>query len=352
MLIARKNLRVGLDIGSHSIKLVEIDHTGKGMVLKNVGLIGLPPDAIVEGSIEAPEIIASRIRRLFKNLKVKQKNVASAVSGSSVIVKKISVSYKNEMDLENTIYNEAEQYIPFDVNEVRLDFEVLERSIDMRRGFENGQGTDETEHLEIMLVAAKKDMVKDYVNLIQNAGLNPGVLDVDSFALQNAFEMNLAEKGKADAVCALVNVGAEELGINVVHNGESLFTRGSGFGGAQITETIMSRLTISYEEAEKVKLGGIVAEKDPDVLGKIFVSTVSAWVQEIKRAIDFVAGNYPHKMISKLVVCGGSCRIPGFQHFLQRETGLQVEELNPFRNLKVNEKMLSLIHISEPTRPY
>jgi type IV pilus assembly protein PilM len=331
---------VGLDIGSHSIKLVEIDHTKKGMILKNVGLIGLPPDAIVEGSIKEPEIVASGIKSLFANLKVKQKNVAASVSGYSVIVKKISVPKKDDMDLETTIHSEAEQYIPFDINEVNLDFDVLMPPSDKKAEIEKDEEPEEPDHLDIMLVAAKKDIVNDYVGVLQNAGLNPGVLDVDSFALQNAFEVSLAEQEESEGACALINVGAEELGINVVHNGVSLFTRDSGFGGSQITEAIMSRLEIPYEEAEKVKLGGAVAEKDLPLLEEIFVSIVSEWVQEIKRALDFVTNTYPDETISKLVLSGGSCRIPGFQHYLQLETDVPVEQLNPFRNLKVNEKTI------------
>jgi type IV pilus assembly protein PilM len=337
---ARKNLLLGLDIGSHSIKLVEIDQTKKGMVLKNVGMIGLPPDAVVEGSIKEPEIVASGIKSLFANLKVKQKNVAASVSGYSVIVKKITVPKRDDQDLETTIHNEAEQYIPFDINEVNLDYDVLVPAADTNAVDENSKEPEQSDHLDIMLVAAKKDIVNDYVSLLQDAGLNPGVLDVDSFALQNAYEMSLSEEETEGGACALINVGAEELGINVVHNGVSLFTRDSGFGGSQITEAIMSRLEVPYEEAEKLKLGGGVSEKDMPVLEEIFVATVSEWVQEIKRALDFVTNTYPEETVSKLIVSGGSCRIPGFQRYLQLETEMAVEQLNPFRNLKVNEKMV------------
>ncbi len=346
MMAARKNVVVGLDIGSHSIKLVEIAYTRKGIELKNAGLIGLPPDAIVEGSIKNPEIISSSIKRLFTNLKIKQKNVAASISGYSVIIKKISVAKKDEMELESTIYNEAEQYIPFDINEVHLDFDILVPSNDTRVEGERGEAEEESDHLEVMLVAAKRDLVNAYKNLIKNAGLNPGVLDVDSFALQNAIEMSVTEEERDKGTCVLINVGAEELGINMVDNGIPLFTRDSGFGGGQITKAIMSTLKIPYEEAENIKLGGVVAEKQLALLEKIFVSTVSEWVQEIKRAIDFLAGTYPYKTISKLIVSGGSCRIPGFQRHLQNETGVRVEQFNPFRNLKVNEKKIDMEYLN------
>jgi type IV pilus assembly protein PilM len=325
---------------------VEIDYARKAIELKNAGLICLPPDAIVEGSLKGQEIIASSIKSLFNNLKIKQKNIAACVSGYSVIMKKVSVARKDEMDLEAAIYNEAEQYVPFDVNEVNLDFDILVPSTDTRGRNQTGGSEEESDHLEIMLVAAKKDIVNIYINLLKKADLNPVVLDVDSFALQNAFEMSIGEEERYKGSCVLVNVGAEKLGINMVENGIPLFTRVSGFGGTQITKAIMSRLKIPYEEAEKIKLGGVVAEKYPAVLEKIFVSTVSEWVEEIKRAIDFLAGTYPYKTISKLILSGGSSRIPGFQRHLQNETGLPAEQLNPFRNLKVNEKKIDIEYLN------
>jgi type IV pilus assembly protein PilM len=344
MAIARKNQLVGLDIGSHSIKLVEIDNTKKGLVLKNVGQIGLPPDAIVEGSVKEPEIVISALKSLFANLKVKNRNIATAVSGYSVIVKKIAVPKKNETDLESTIHDEAEQYIPFDINDVNLDFDILASGSNLgdgeRPGKNEDENTDEQGHMEVMLVAAKKDIIEDYVNLLNSAGLSPAVIDVDSFAFQNAFEMNMGDEKDSGGTYALINVGAEELGINAVSKGVSLFTRDSGFGGFQITQAIMSKFKVPYEEAEKIKLGGAGTDKDPVVLEEIFTSVVSGWVHEIKRALDFVVNTYPEETISKLIVSGGACRIPGFQQYLQQEAEVPVEEFNPFRNLKVNEKAI------------
>lgn len=341
MAIARKNQLVGLDIGSHSIKVVEIDHTKKGMGLKNIGLIGLPPDAIVEGSIKEPEIVASGIKSLFDNLKIRNKNVAASISGYSVIVKKISVPKKEKADLEKTIHHEAEQYIPFDINQVNLDFDILTAETGDETGEgDGGAGFEGSGRMDVMLVAAKKDVIEDYVNLVRRAGLNPGVLDVDSFALQNAFELSLGDEGQPGGICAIINIGAEELGINALSNGVSLFTRDSGFGGSQITDAIVSRLKVPYDEAERMKLGGEVSEKDRKVLEEIFTSVVSEWVQEIKRALDFVTSTYPDETISKLFVSGGACRIPGFQRYLQHETEVPVEEFNPFRTLTFNEKVM------------
>jgi type IV pilus assembly protein PilM len=336
MAIPKKNQLIGLDIGSHSIKLVEIEDGKKGRVLKNFGVIGLPPDAIAEGSIKEMEIISSAIKNLVTNLKVKKKSVATSISGFSVIVKKITVSSKEESELEATIQEEAEQYIPFDINEVNLDFDVLSGGAEPAEGGEEEGEKEESGQMEIMLVAAKKDIIDDYVSLLQVAGLDPVVLDEDAFALQNAFEMSTAEP---EGCYALVNVGAEELGINAIKNGVSLFARDSSYGGSQITEAIMSQFNLSFEDAEKMKLGGTkIGAKEKGPLEEIFTSVVSDWVQEIKRALDFVASTYAEETIGKIVVSGGSCRIPGFQKYLNLETDIPVEELDPFAALIIDEK--------------
>jgi type IV pilus assembly protein PilM len=344
MTIAKKNHLVGLDIGSHSIKLVEIEDTKKGKLLKNFGIIGLPQEAIVEGSIKEIEIVSSSIKTLYKNLKVKNKNVVTSISGYSVIVKKISIPKRDEAELDTSIQDEAEQYIPFDINDVNLDYEVLTAP-----GTSEKRGEDESEKgdkglMDVMLVAAKKDVVEDYVSLLQLTGLSPAILDVDAFALQNAFELST---GNISGCYAIVNVGAEELGINAIKDGISIFTRDSSYGGYQINEAIMSRFDVPYEEAEKIKLGGGKLEtKERGMLEEVFTSVISGWVNEIKRALDFLATTYPDQAIEKIYISGGSCRIPGFQKYLEMETDISVEEMNPFANLQVSEKVFDPKYLS------
>ena len=177
MPIPKKNQLIGLDIGSHSIKVVEINSSKKGMILKNFGVIGLPEESVSEGTIKEMEIVSAAIKTLFKNLKIKNKNIATSISGYSVIVKKISIDKRDEAELEKTIQDEAEQYIPFDINDVNLDYEIL----NLREAEASGRGGDEDEDgssglMDVMLVAAKKDIVDDYVGLLHLTGLNPGTL--------------------------------------------------------------------------------------------------------------------------------------------------------------------------------
>jgi type IV pilus assembly protein PilM len=273
MPVLKKNQLVGLDIGSHSIKLVEINDSKKGMILKNFGIIGLPKDAIVEGTIKEMEVVASAIKSLYKNLNVKNKNVATSISGFSVIVKKINIAKRDESELDSTIHEEAEQYIPFDISDVNLDYEILKgREETQGEGSEEGSAKKIPDLMDVMLVAAKKDIIEDYESLIHLAGLNPVIMDVDAFALQNAFEMS---RDDVSGCYAIINVGAEELGINAVKNGVSIFTRDSSYGGLQITEAIMTKFNVSFEDAEKIKLGGIKVDKEKAALEEIFTSMVT-----------------------------------------------------------------------------
>lgn len=347
MPVPKKNQLIGLDIGSHSIKLVEIDDSKKGLILKNFGIIGLPKDAIVEGSIKEMGVAASAIKTLIKNLNVKNKNVAISISGFSVIVKKITISKREESELESSIQEEAEQYIPFDISDVNLDYEILTMPEEETTGEQEEEASAKKASdtmMDVMLVAAKKDIIEDYESLIQLAGLNPMIMDVDAFALQNAYEIS---SGDSSGCYAIINVGAEELGINAIKDGVSMFTRDSSYGGSQITDAIMTKFNVSFEEAEKIKLGGTkIDDKEKGALEEIFTTMISGWVQEIKRALDFLSTTYPDETIEKILVSGGAYRVPGFLKYLEMETEIPIEELNPFANLQINEKIFDPRYLS------
>ena len=328
----KKNQLVGVDIGSYAIKVVEIELNKKGRFLKNFGIIGLPRHAIREGDIVEQEAVAEALKKLFKNLKIRNQNVAVALSGYPVMAKRISLPNSKREEIEATIHNQAEQYIPFDINDVNLDFDIL----DKEETLSEGEDENEEKSLDVMLVAAKKDVINAYVNLLVAADLNPGVLDVDVFALQNAAELSITDEKEGYAI---VNVGAEELGINTVVNGTSLFSRDSSFGGTQITELIMSHFDVDFEMAEEIKLGAVQDRPWDQKLEAGVSGVVSDWAQEIKRALDFVDTTYSDKTIGKIFVCGGSCRIKGFQKYLEAHTGLPVVELNPFTNLIPNQDL-------------
>ena len=249
---------------------------------------------------------------------------------------------REEAELESSIHEEAEQYIPFDINDVSLDFEILKGEEDEEEA-EEEEEEKESDLMDVMLVAAKKDIVEDYVNLLNLTKLNPVVLDVDAFALQNAFEIG---SGTEKGCYAIVNVGAEELGINAIKDGVSIFTRDSSYGGFQINEAIMEKFDVPYEEAENIKLGGAKKEADTKALIEILTSVVTGWGSEIGRALDFLATTYPDETIEKIIISGGSSRIPGFREYLEQETEIMVEMLDPFANLQFNEKIFDNEYLS------
>ncbi len=338
MAVARKNQLLGLDIGSHAIKLAEIHHSRRGRILVSLGLIGLPPAAIVEGVIREMEVVANAIRTLARQLAVRNRKVAFSVSGYPVLLKRIEINAQDEVDLEAVINERAEQYIPFPLEEVNLDFDIAARhepSLDT-----SGQAFGG--HLEVMLAAARKNVIEDYVSAVHQAGLSAAVVDVDLLALQNACETGA---GGTAGCYALLQVGAEELGISVIRNGVPLFSRESSFGGNQITEAIMKLFDLSFEKAEKMKLGGLRPERDEERLQAVFRARVGEWIREVKQALDFVAGNYPQEIIERILVSGGSSRLPGFRELLEKETGIPAKPLDPFAGLLISEKQFDRAYL-------
>jgi type IV pilus assembly protein PilM len=341
MAAAKKNQLVGIDIGSHSIKIAEVEDSKRGLVLQNFGMIALPHEAIVDGSIKTMEPVSVALKNLLQNLRIKNKNSATSISGYSVIVKKITIPRKGEEDLEKSIQNEAEQYIPFDIKDVNLDFQILPS--EMKEGAEEEEKEEKEGFMDLLLVAAKKDMIDEYTDLFQLSELNPVVLDIDAFALQNAFEISDADQSGCHA---LVHIGAQQLTINVVREGVSVFTRDSSYGGAQITNEIQTKFEISYEEAEKIKLGATPIGPDQrPILEGIFSSTVAKWAQEIKRALDFVAATFIGTKVDDILLSGGSSLIPGLSEYLSVETELPVSKLNPFANLEIKEDLFDMAYL-------
>ncbi len=311
---------VGLDIGSSSVKAIELVNKGKSFELAHLGVSDLPPEAIVQGAFLNSGAIVDSIREAVSSARIKTKDVAAAVSGHSVIVKKVSLPSMSREELEEQIQWEAEQYIPFDVNEVNLDFQILES------GFGEGQ-------MEVLLVAAKKDLIDDYVQVITEAGLNPAVIDVAAFAVENAFGANYdVEPGD---VVALVNIGAQVVNINVVVDGVPSFTRDITTAGNQYTEEIQKALSIGFAEAERIKIGGKATEESQDVVPQevehAMRSVTDTLISEISRSLDFFSATAGESQIGRVMLAGGAAKVAGLEAAFHERTGLKVETLNPLR---------------------
>src|SRR5262247_959765 len=234
---------VGLDIGSSAVKAVELKPAGKGFRVVALASEPVPPDSIVDGAIIDGAAVADAIKRLFENKAFKSKEVAASLSGNAVIVKKISLPVMTEAELSESIYWEAEQYIPFDIQDVNLDYQILDP----------GTGPDSKGTMDVLLVAAKKEKIADYTGVIAQAGRTPVVVDVDAFALQNAYELNYGFE--PSAVVVLLNAGASAINVNIIANQQSVFTRDISLGGNAYTEAVQRELNLPFESAELLKKG-------------------------------------------------------------------------------------------------
>ncbi|MEJ2166968.1 MAG: type IV pilus assembly protein PilM [Desulfobacterales bacterium] len=323
MVFGKKDHLVGLDIGSRSIKAAEIIDTKRGPTLKHFGIMDIAHGAIEEGTINDPESVAESIRQLFKSYNIKESNVAVSIGGYSVIVKKINVQTMAEEQLQETIHFEAEQYIPFDISDVNLDFQIL------------GENESNPSQMNVFLVAAKKDMVNDYINLVNLAGLNPCIVDVEAFALQNSFEANYSVE---DENIALIDIGASKTSLNILKGNSSVFMRDVSLGCGQINQKIMSLIECSFEEAEQLKYGDNPDRLTAEDLKGIVSSVVSDWCTEIRRALDFFYSTYPEDQIKRIVISGGGANISEFKKLLATEASAEVESINPFKNFHFDGK--------------
>jgi type IV pilus assembly protein PilM len=330
MLFGKKDHLVGLDIGSRAIKAGEVAETKKGPTLEKFGMIEIQPGIIEDGSIKDPEPVADAIRQLFKTYNIKENNVAISIGGYSVIVKKINVQTMTEEQLQETIHFEAEQYIPFDISDVNLDFQIL------------GENEQNPNQMSVLLVAAKKEMIDDYINLTQLAGLNPCIIDVDAFALQNIFEHSYDLQ---DENVALIDIGASKTSLNILKGSTSVFMRDVSLGCGQINQKIASLVDCTAEEAEQLKFGEESEKLSPEDLSGIVSSVVADWCTEIRRALDFFYSTYPDDQIKKIVLSGGGGNIKEFRQLLAVETSAEVQTINPFESLHVDDDRFDMKYL-------
>lgn len=330
MFFGKKDHLVGLDIGSRTIKAGEITETKKGYTLERFGMVDIEPGIIEDGSIKDPEPVADAIRQLYKTYNIKEHNVAISIGGYSVIVKKINVQTMSEEQLQETIHFEAEQYIPFDISDVNLDFQIL------------GENEQNPNQMSVLLVAAKKEMIDDYINLTQLAGLNPCIIDVDAFALQNIFESSYDLENEN---VALIDIGASKTSLNILKGATSVFMRDVSLGCGQINQKIISLIDCTPEEAEQLKFGEESEKISPEDLSGIVSSVVADWCTEIRRALDFFYSTYPEDQIKKIVLSGGGGNIKEFRQLLAVETSAEVQTINPFESLHVDDDKFDLSYI-------
>jgi len=331
MIFSKKIEPIALDIGSTFIKLVQLKGSNKNYQLIKFGMVPLPPEVIVEGAVMDAGRVVEAIRELLVSQKVTTKEVVISVSGSSVIIKRVSVADMTDEELAESIKWEAEQYIPFSIDDVNVDFQKL------GTGAVQGQA-------DVLLVAVKKDKINDYVNLVKEAGLEPVVMDVDAFALANMYELNYAIE---EGTTALLNIGASVMNINILKDGVSIFTRDITVGGNRYTEALQRDFGFTYEDAEKVKRGDEVEGADQEQLSSVMSSVTDDIVAETQRSFEFFRSTTGSDKVSRVLVSGGCARIGNFITVLSGRLEVPVEVVDPFKKIKIDPKRFESTVIAE-----
>jgi len=326
---------LGLDIGSNSIKLIQISEERGRYKLERFGIMHLPPELIVDGAVMDAGSVVETIKGLFEEQKTKIKDVAFSVSGHSVIVKKIMLPPMSEEELAESINWEAEQYIPFDINDVNMDYHILEE----------GEDSDGKGQMSVLLVAVKKDKLLEYTSLVSEAGLTPIVMDVDAFALENMFCLNY--DFQPGEISALVNLGASVMNINILKDGQFSFTRDVSVGGSRYTEAIQKDCNLSYDQAEEAKKGLDVPDVEKDAVEAVIQAVNLEVASEVSRSFDYFKTSSGSERIDKIILSGGTARIKGLEECLAEKIEIPVEIANPFKNIDVDFKRFDSTFLKE-----
>jgi type IV pilus assembly protein PilM len=317
---------VGLDIGSSSVKAVELSKSKKGYQLTGFAVEPLVPDSVVDGAIMDAPLVAGAIKKILTTGKFKPKGVATGISGHSVIVKRVVVPAATPAEVESSIQMDMEQYIPFDIAEVNMDYQVV------------GPGTTSSDDagMDVVLVAAKKDKIQNHTNVISLAGRNPDVVDIDAFALQNAFEANYAVD--PNGTIALLNIGASLMNINITKGGMPLFVRDVSVGGNQYTDILQKELQLNFQEAEDLKLGK-TGGGEAEMVQPLLESITDMLITEVQKTFDFFRETYPTETITQVLISGGTSHMLGLAERIQETFGCPTEVLNPFKSITMGPKV-------------
>jgi type IV pilus assembly protein PilM len=319
---------IGVDISSSSIKMVEIGEAGKGIYrVERYSIEPLPRDSVVEGNINNLDAVSDALKRCHKRLGSNIRNLALALPNAAVISKKIMVpAGQTEDDLELQVETEANQYIPFALDEVNLDFQVL------------GPAPNSPDDIEVLIAASRKEKIIDRLAVAESAGLKATVMDVDLFAAQAAFELiesQFPDRGK-DQNIAVVDVGSSIMGVNVLRNDQSIYMREQPFGGNQLTQEIQNKFGLSPEEAEAAKrAGGLPENYESDVL-QPFMDMMGL---EVARALQFFFTSTQHNQIHHIVLSGGCASIPGADETVGKRVQVNTVIANPFVNMSLSSKI-------------
>lgn len=328
LLKAKSPPLIGVDISSSAIKMVEIADAGKNLYrVERYAIEPLPKDAVVDGNIANLEVVGETMKRAWKKLGTRIKNVALALPSAAVISKKIIVpAGLRENDLELQVETEANQYIPFALDEVNLDFQVL------------GAAPSSPDEVEVLIAASRKEKVEDRVAAAEAADLKAIIMDVEAFATQTAYELiaHQLPNGGKEQIVAIVDIGASMMHINVLHNNQSIYQREQSFGGNQLTQEIQRRYSLSAEEADLAKRnGGLPENYEPEVL-QPFMDTLAL---EVARALQFFFSSTQYNRVDHILLAGGCAMIQGLDETVSSRTQVSTMIANPFANMALSQRI-------------
>lgn len=333
-MFGKKKSAAGLDIGSSSIKMVELDGKLNNLNLVSLGFENLPADTIIDGQIMELNVVSDVIQSVCSNHQVNATNVVTGVSGHSVILKNIVLPPMSREELEESIDWHAEEHIPYDLADVSLDYQVTAETADAT---------------SVLIAACKRERIDNITQAIQLAGKTPVVIDVDTFALQNCYEVNYNPSD--DQVVTLLNIGASTMNVNIVRGTRSLFTRDITVGGSQFTDVLQRSLGLNFQQAEAVKRGVTdavegIEEKSIEPLMNNVTEIVA---MEIQKTFDFFRATAEDHdtVVEKILISGGGSKLSGLAQDLSQRLEMPVEVLNPFRNIKVDNKKFDPDYLSE-----
>lgn len=334
MLFGKKKSVAGLDIGSSSIKLVELDGKSSQLSLVALGYQNLPDDTIIDGQIMELNVVSDVIQNVCKNFQVNAERVVTGVSGHSVIIKNIVLPPMSEDELEESIDWHAEEHIPYDLAEVSLDYQV----------------TNSThESTNVLIAACKRERIDNVRQAVQLAGKEPFVIDVDTFALQNCYEFNYQPDDSQ--VVTLLNIGASTMNVNIVKGTRSLFTRDITVGGSQFTDVLQRSLGLSFQQAEAVKRGvdHAVEGLEEKAIEPLITNVTEIVAMEIQKTFDFYRATTEDNetVVQKILISGGGSKLQGLAHDLSARLELPVEVMDPFRNINVDSRKFDPDYMSE-----
>lgn len=327
LLKRKKPVMLGLDISSTTVKLLELSMSNGHYKVESMAIEPLPDDAVSEKNIQDPEAVGECIQKAVKKSGTKVKNVAVAVAGSAVITKIITMPANlSDSELESQIQTEADQYIPYPLEEINLDFEVI------------GPTRDNPETVDVLLAASRSENIETRTSALEIAGLKPKIMDVEAYTIEKASSLIAAqiEEGEDNRIIAVIDIGATMTSLNVIEDGHLIYTREQSFGGKQLTEEIMRRYGLSYEEAGRLKkTGGLPDNYIPEVL-EPFKETIA---QQVGRFLQFFYTAGQHSHVSLIALAGGCAAIPGIDELIESQLETRTVIANPFANMSLSPKV-------------